>query len=196
MSNIQVFQDAFAVDFPVQIAEQVLGRIEMIYGADFQKHYGHLGDEELLNLTCTVLNGLTPVELRRGIDRMNSEKWCPKLPEFRSWCVSGGDWWDAELAWAKALQFENDNSKAITTLAKCALDEVRQIMTVQGQKAAHRSFISIYDDYLQRAKAQNKTQQMWKAAKALPDPEENHKPLKNVNVKEMLAKVLKSGVKA
>lgn len=82
MSNIQVFQDAFTVSFPVDVAEMVLSRIEMIHGADFQKLYGHLSNDELTQLACTVLDGISPLELKRGIQRMNTEKWCPKLPEF------------------------------------------------------------------------------------------------------------------
>ncbi|MBF7685995.1 restriction endonuclease [Acinetobacter sp. B10A] len=161
MSNIQVFQDAFAVSFPVEVAEQVLNRIEMIHGVDFQKHYGHLSDQALTNLACTVLDGLTPIELRRGIERMNTEKWCPKLPEFRSWCVQGGEWWTADMAWAKATLFLNDSSVKITTLTKCALSEVKHILENEGQKSAHYAFKEIYGDYLVRAKQQGKTQQFW-----------------------------------
>lgn len=161
MSNIQVFQDAFAVSFPVEVAEQVLGRIEMIHGADFQKQYGHLSDQELTNLACTVLDGLTPVELRRGIERMNTEKWCPKLPEFRSWCVQGGEWWTADMAWAKALQFINDESVKITTLTKATLSDVRHILENEGQKSAHYAFRDIYENYLARAKERGKKQEIW-----------------------------------
>lgn len=161
MSNIQVFQDAFAVSFPVEVAEQVLDRIEMIHGVDFQKHYGHLSDQELTNLACTVLDGLTPAELRRGIERMNTEKWCPKLPEFRSWCVQGGEWWTADMAWAKAMLFLNDDTAPVTKLTKAALSEVRHILEHEGQKPAHYAFKDIYEDYLVRAKKQGKKQEMW-----------------------------------
>lgn len=159
MSNIQVFQDAFAVSFPVEVAEQVLSRIEMIYGAEFQKNYGHLSDQELTDLACTVLDGLTPAELRCGIERMNTEKWCPKLPEFRSWCLSASEWWTAEMAWAKAMQFEADNSVKITKLAKVALDEVRHILDNENQRSAHFAFKDIYQNYLEKAKKQGKEQE-------------------------------------
>ena len=216
MSNIQLFQDVFAVNFPVEIADQVLGRIQALYGADFDKKYGHFESVELQRITCTVLNGLTPKELRRGLERMNTEKWCPTLPEFRSWCEQAGDWWTAEQAWAKAMQFEaacRDNGavqvikdryianvktiqssvtrteseksellqkleakykqdmleakKPITKLAKAALDEVRHILNVEGQKAAHFAFKDIYQDYLQRAKQAGRKQEMWEEPKAI-----------------------------
>ena len=161
MSNIQLFQDAFVVDFPAEIADQVLGRMQALYGEMFDKKYGNITPAELQFTVCTVLNGLKPAELRRGLERMNSEKWCPSLPEFRSWCVHDGDWWTAEQAWAKALNFEADPTNKITTLAKRALDEVQHIINVEGQKAAHRAFKDIYEDYLQKAKEKGRVQEMW-----------------------------------
>jgi len=109
---------------------------------------------------------------------MNSEEWCPNLPKFRSWCEQGGDWWTADMAWAKALQFENDKKSEITTLAKRSLDEVRHILNVEGQKAAHYAFNAIYQDYLARAKEKGRVQEMWKKggkAKALTYDERNRK---------------------
>lgn len=176
MSNIELFQSAFAVNFPVEIAEMVLTRLEDIYGSEFQKTYGHLSNEKLRNLTCTVLNGLTPIELQRGLNRMNSEKWCPKLPEFRSWCVQAGDWWTAEQAWAKALNFSNDPEFKITTLAKRCLDEVQYILANQSQRAAHKAFVDIYQDYLVQAQKAGRVQVMWIPKKTIAEPKaRNHK---------------------
>ena len=181
MSNIQLFESAFAVNFPVEVAELVLNRIGDVYGAEFTKKYAGYSDEELVQLACTVLSGLTPADITRGILRMNSEEWCPNLPKFRSWCEQGGDWWTADMAWAKALQFENDKKSEITTLAKRSLDEVRHILNVEGQKAAHYAFNAIYQDYLARAKEKGRVQEMWKKegktekAKSLNYDERNRK---------------------
>ena len=161
MSNIQLFQDAFVVDFPAEIADQVLGRMQALYGEMFDKKYGNITPAELQFTVCTVLNGLKPAELRRGLERMNSEKWCPSLPEFRSWCVHDGDWWTAEQAWAKALNFLADESQKITTITKCSLDEVRHILKTEGQKAAHAAFRDIYSDYLDKAKKSGRVQVMY-----------------------------------
>ena len=173
MSNIQLFQDAFAVNFPVEIADQVLGHMQMLYGKQFDDKYGFIEAHELQHAVCTVLNGLQPAALKQGIQRMNSEKWCPSLPEFRSWCVHDGDWWTAEQAWAKALNFEADKNQKITTLAKQALDEVRHILKTEGQKAAHFAFRDIYQDYLQKAKKLGRVQVMWIQPKALNKPDED-----------------------
>lgn len=173
MSNIQLFQDAFVVNFPVEIADQVLARMQALYGEAFDKKFGEIPPSELQFTTCTVLNSLKPEELRRGLERMNSEKWCPSLPEFRSWCVHDGDWWTAEQAWAKALNFEADKNQKITTLAKQALDEVRHILKTEEQKAAHFAFRDIYQDYLQKAKKLGRVQVMWIQPKALNKPDED-----------------------
>ncbi|MCH7307808.1 restriction endonuclease [Acinetobacter sp. NIPH 1852] len=161
MSNISKFQSVFEVDFPVEVADQVLARMQKLYGDAFDKKYGEIAADELQHTACTVLNGLSPNDLRRGLERMNAEKWCPSLPEFRSWCVHDGDWWTAEQAWAKALNFDADKTQKITTLAKQALDEVRHILKTEGQKTAHFAFRDIYNDYLDRAKKSGRVQVMW-----------------------------------
>ncbi|WP_156189025.1 restriction endonuclease [Acinetobacter indicus] len=175
MSNIQKFQSVFDVTFPAEIADQVLGRMQLLYGEAFDKKYGDAEHQKLVFTTCTVLNGLSEQDLRRGLERMNTEKWCPSLPEFRSWCVHDGDWWTAEQAWAKALNFTADESEKITTLAKRALDEVQNILKTEGQKAAHRAFSDIYNDYLAKAKKAGRVQVMWVKPKAIAAPQEQNK---------------------
>lgn len=178
MSSIQLFEKAFAVSFPVAVAEMVLDRIGSVYGAEFSKKYAGYSDDELVQLACTVLDGLTPADITRGVLRMNSEEWCPNLPKFRSWCEQGGDWWTADMAWAKAMQFESDPLSEITTLAKRSLDEVRHILNVEGQKSARYAFKDIYIDYLRRAKEKGRIQELWvrpKEAKAVGFNEGNRK---------------------
>ncbi|GAA5003439.1 hypothetical protein GCM10023206_07220 [Acinetobacter puyangensis] len=192
MSNLQIFGNLFQVDFPVEIADGVLGRMQALYGDGFEKHYGNMSPAELQNLACSVLNGLTQQDIARGLLRMNNEKWCPKLPEFRSWCVSGGEWWTADHAWARAMIFMNDRSKPITTIAKDSLDEVRLILENEGQKAAHFAFRDIYHDYLQRAKLAGESQQFWEKAKKKDqktienNPEKHHSPEQKVDVHSMM----------
>lgn len=172
MSNIQQYQQAFAVDFPVEIADQILGHMQALYGDLFDKKYGEIDSEHLKITVCQVLNGLSPADLQRGIQRMSTEKWCPTLPELRSWCIHDSDWWTAEQAWAKALNFVADDSQAITTLAKRSLDEVQHILKTEGQKAAHRAFVDIYNDYQSRAKKLGRVQVMWVKPKAIAAPQE------------------------
>lgn len=189
MSNIQLFEQAFAVDFPVEVAEMVLDRISGLYGTEFSKKYSGDSDAELIQRACTVLNGLTPADITRGIMRMNSEEFCPTLPRFRSWCEQGGDWWTADMAWAKAMQYESDPQTKITKLTKRALDEVRFVLTNEGQKAAHYAFKDIYQDYQIRAKAVGKVQE-WHEELVLvtvKDEAESYKPYSNVEAQAALA---------
>ena len=194
MSSIQLFEKAFAVSFPVAVAEMVLDRIGGVYGAEFSKKYAGYSDDELVQLACTVLDGLTPADIKRGVLRMNSEEWCPNLPKFRSWCEQGGDWWTADMAWAKAMQFESDPLSEITTLAKRSLEEVRHVLNAEGQKTAHYAFKDIYQDYLRRAKEAGRTPKMWVKPKedktlgfnegnrkGVPCPPELLKKLKGIN---------------
>ena len=175
MSDLQLFANAFTVDFPVEVAEMVLDRISSVYGAEFNKKYAGYSDADLTQIACTVLSGLTPEDIRRGVVRMNSEEWCPNLPKFRSWCEQGGEWWTADQAWAKAMMFESDKNSPITTLAKRTLDEVRHILDVEGQKSAHYAFKDIYMDYLRRAKEKGRVQEFWQKPKQnhLEDTERN-----------------------
>ena len=178
MSNIELFKNAFAVNFPVEVAELVLNRIADLHGAEFSKKYAGYSDIELTRLACTALSGLNHADIARGIVRMNSEEWCPTLPKFRSWCEQGGDWWTADQAWAKAMMFESDPLSKITKLAKRSLEEVRHILNAEGQKAAHYAFRDIYQDYLRQAKEKGRVQEMWvkpKEPKALGFSENNRK---------------------
>jgi hypothetical protein len=109
MSNIQEYNASFAVNFPIDAADQLLARMQQLYGADFNRKFGDIEPAALAQTVCVALNGITPKQLERGLDRMLSEKWCPSLPEFRNMCMP--TWWTAEQAWAKAMQFESANSE-------------------------------------------------------------------------------------
>ncbi|WP_372410240.1 restriction endonuclease [Acinetobacter radioresistens] len=195
MSNISKFQSVFNVNFPPEIADQVLARMQMLYGEAFDKKFGNVDPAQLQFTVCTVLNGLSENDLRRGLERMNSEKWCPSLPEFRSWCVHDGDWWTAEQAWAKALNFEADSSQQITTLAKRALDEVRHILKTEGQKAAHFAFRDIYSDYLDKAKKSGRVQVMYVPPAKPVAIEHDEKNRKAVPCPPELAAMVKGTIK-
>lgn len=240
MSDIQLFQNAFAVTFPIEAADQVLARMQQLYGADFDKKFGSIEATQLAQTVCTVLNGITPKQLERGLNRMLSEKWCPSLPELRNMCLAS-DWWTAELAWAKALRFDAAKSESgvlalleqrylenirvvqnsttrteaekqkaiekleanykrdfleantpITTLTKKTLDEVRHVLNNEGQRAAHKAFVAIYEDYLRKAIDKGYEQEMWKP----PVPVKlTHEKPKGVPCPADLAAKIKSAVK-
>lgn len=148
---------------PHAMAEHILAMLQVCYGEEFQKKFANNSTPEMLIAGLSfVLDGLTAQEIQNGLKRMKTEKWCPSLPEFRSWCLVGSEWWDCELAWAKALQFlNNKQSVKITTLTKQCLDEVKYIIENESQNSAHKAFRSIYENYLTRAKKAGRVQEFY-----------------------------------
>ena len=163
MFEVQQYQQALeqTVTFPVEIAQKILGLIDSIFGADFERVHGATDEEILIETFRVVLDGLTPGQIKNGIKNMRSEKWCPTLSEFRRLCLQDDSWWTAEMAWAMALNWKKDNTKPITTLTRKTLFEVSEILNTQGQKAAYKPFIETYEFNLREAKKQNRTQLMW-----------------------------------
>ncbi len=163
MFELQQYSQALeqSVTFPVEIAQQILGVIEAVFGADFERVHGATDVEILVETFQIVLDGLTPGQIQNGIKNMRAEKWCPTLSEFRRLCLQDDSWWTAEMAWAMALNWKKDNSKQITTLARKTLLDVSEILTTQGQKQAYKPFIETYEFNLREAKKQNRTQLMW-----------------------------------
>lgn len=189
--DIQLFQNAFVADFPAALADQLLSEMENLYGAEFHNKFKHIGADVLRTQVCKTLSGITPKQLRRGLDRMRTEDFCPALPRFKKWCIEDPTWWTAEQAWAKALQFEADPQVRITKLTKVTLDEVRHILDNEGQKAAHRAFKDIYTAYLAKALEKGRDQEMWVApapvkqlayteSKGVPCPPELAAKIKNI----------------
>ncbi|AWL29250.1 restriction endonuclease [Acinetobacter defluvii] len=163
MFEVQQYQQALeqTVTFPIEVAQEILGIIESIFGSDFERVHGATDEEILIETFRVVLDGLTPGQIKNGIKNMRSEKWCPTLSEFRRLCLQDDSWWTAEMAWAMALNWKKDNSKPITTLTRKTILEVSEILNTQGQKAAYKPFIETYEFNLREAKKQNRTQLMW-----------------------------------
>lgn len=182
---------------PNAMSEHILAMLQVCYGEEFQKKFANNSTPEMLIAGLNfVLDGLTAQEIQNGLNRMKTEKWCPSLPEFRSWCEAGSEWWSAELAWAKGVQFLSDESVKITTLTKCALDEVKCILDNEGQWNAHKAFIVIYEDYLARAKRAGKTQEFYVVPKKIEQShfESSRDVCKGIpqNLREQLKGVWKS----
>lgn len=138
---------------------QISNLMQVLYGDKFQKTYGGMNVENIMNGMRFVLGDLSDEQLIIGLERMKSEKWCPTLPEFREWCLDDPEWWSAELAWAKAMLYLTSKTTQITTLTELVLREIKGILDIEGQRAAKSSFIAIYNDYLEKAKKRGKKQE-------------------------------------
>ncbi|EZQ12089.1 hypothetical protein [Acinetobacter sp. Ver3] len=159
--DVALFESAFEVTFPVEIAQRMLAKMEGLFGSEFDRVHGKTDSNLLIELLREALEGITPQQLKSGWDRIRSERWCPTIAGIRDLCLIDDDWWSAELAWVKAMNFEADQNSEITIIAKHSLDDVRQILKVEGQKAAHRAFIEIYKDNVTNAKKSNRVQVMY-----------------------------------
>ncbi|WP_296279523.1 restriction endonuclease [uncultured Acinetobacter sp.] len=163
MYEIQKYSQALeqSVTFPIEIAQQILGVIEAVFGVDFERVHGATDAEILIETFRVVLDGLTPTQIQNGVKNMRSEKWCPTLSEFRRLCLQDDSWWSAEMAWAMSLNWNKNNSKPITTLARKTLNDVSEILKTQGQKAAYKAFIETYEYNLRTDKKLGKVQVIW-----------------------------------
>ena len=156
---------AIDITFPVDVAEEVLCQMENIFGLKFQKMYGHIPVHDLIQSLCLVLNGITPFQLKKGIERLRTEHFCPSLSDFGQWCREHSEFWSEHLAWAKVLNFLNNPEVPITVLAKRALDEVRNILNHEGQVAAGFAFRAVYKDFVAKAIQNQETQVWWQKSK-------------------------------
>lgn len=163
MYDLQKYSQALenTVTFPVEIAQEILGVLESVFGSDFERVHGATDEDVLVESFRFVLDGLSPEEIQNGLKKMRSERWCPKLSDFRDLCLQDENWWTAEMAWAMALNWNKDNSKPITTLARKTLIDVSEILKTQGQKAAYKPFIETYVYNLRTEKKLKKVQMMW-----------------------------------
>ena len=62
MYEIQKYSQALeqSVTFPIEIAQQILGVIEAVFGVDFERVHGATDAEILIETFRVVLDGLTP----------------------------------------------------------------------------------------------------------------------------------------
>lgn len=162
VTEMHDYFNAIEITFPDEVAEQILSEMENLFGTRFQNLYGHVPTDELRQTLCRVLNGITPFQLSKGIERMRSAKSCPVLPDFGLWCREQSEFWSEQVAWVKAVNFLNNPKAPITVLAKQALDEVYEVLRNEGQIAAGFSFREIYKSLVEDAIVKGEEQVMWR----------------------------------
>lgn len=159
-------------NFPRDVAILVLTELQDAYGAEFARLYPVRQDqkpgewmEAMIRTTQKTLEGLTPKDVRNGLDKFRREAWVINLPKFRSICEQGGSWLTEQEAWVSALAFASDPNAPVTEQAKQAYDAVRQILNQEGQKAAANAFRDIYSRIVTNCKnAPVPVKQTWHVA--------------------------------
>lgn len=110
--------------------------------------------EKLANIACEVFDGLTPDDIKRGLAKMKTSKFCPVFPEFRDWCLGDqrAQWLGANEAWniARGSIDFNGNELTVVWTRECAIafDSVSHLVRL-GDKyqiaEAKKAFTEMYD---------------------------------------------------
>jgi len=160
----------FESTFPRKWAEEIISRMQRYYRAKFDSTFPISKDQtaeeyedDLITTACEVFEGLTPDDIKRGLDRMKRSTFCPVFPEFRGWCEPKSDaWLDAHEAWAIAkdsVEFGTGREMTViwTEQAAKAFERCADLVAT-GDKyqlaEAKKIFVSIYDRLVTEAKDQ------------------------------------------
>ena len=160
----------FESTFPRKWAEEIVSRMQRYYRAKFDSTFPISKDQtaeeyedDLITTACEVFEGLTPDDIKRGLDRMKRSTFCPVFPEFRGWCEPKSDaWLDAHEAWAIAkdsIEFGTGREMTViwTEQAAKAFERCSDLVAT-GDKfqlaEAKKIFVSIYERLVTEAKDQ------------------------------------------
>lgn len=154
----------FESSFPREWAEEILKRIQRQYGSQFDKLYpmkpGQDEDQyenEMILMACEVLEGLTPENIKLGLNKMRSEQWCPTIPGFRGMCEPMSDWLTAEEAWAKVQAAGDDRNTVVwNEQEQAAWAACQPLIEIRDMFSAARCFKDAYKRELDSAMVHGK----------------------------------------
>ena len=79
----------FESTFPKKWAEEIISRMQRYYRAKFSATFpvaegqtAEQYEDDLIATACEVFEGLSPDDIKRGLDRMKRSTFCPIFPEF------------------------------------------------------------------------------------------------------------------
>ena len=82
----------FPKPWAIGVINKMQDYFESRFESTFKKRIGETDQQyvdRLVSTACEVLEGLNPDQIKVGLAKMNTAKFCPVLPEFRNWCVGG-----------------------------------------------------------------------------------------------------------
>ena len=159
----------FESTFPRKWAEEIISRMQRYYRAKFSAAFpmidGQTAEEyedDLITTACEVFEGLTPDDIKRGLDRMKRSTFCPVFPEFRGWCEpQTSEWLGAHEAWAiaeKSIGFDGEELTVIWTEQMAQAFSRCESLVKTGDKfqraEAKKIFCDVYDRLVDQAKDQ------------------------------------------
>ena len=159
----------FESTFPEKWAEEIISRMQRYYRAKFSATFpvaeGQTAKEyedDLITTACEVFEGLSPDDIKRGLDRMKRSTFCPIFPEFAGWCEpKTDDWLGSHEAWAiaeKSIGFDGQELTVIWTeqmaqaFSRC--EELIKTGDKYQRAEAKKIFCDAYDRLVTQAKDQ------------------------------------------
>ena len=159
----------FESTFPEKWAEEIISRMQRYYRAKFSATFpvaegqtAEQYEDDLIATACEVFEGLSPDDIKRGLDRMKRSTFCPIFPEFAGWCEpKTDDWLGAHEAWAiaeKSIGFDGQELTVIWTeqmaqaFSRC--EELIKTGDKYQRAEAKKIFCDAYDRLVTQAKDQ------------------------------------------
>ena len=159
----------FESTFPKKWAEEIISRMQRYYRAKFSATFpvaegqtAEQYEDDLIATACEVFEGLSPDDIKRGLDRMKRSTFCPIFPEFAGWCEpKADDWLGSHEAWAiaeKSIGFDGQELTVIWTeqmaqaFSRC--EELIKTGDKYQRAEAKKIFCDAYDRLVTQAKDQ------------------------------------------
>ena len=159
----------FESTFPEKWAEEIISRMQRYYRAKFSATFpvaegqtAEQYEDDLIATACEVFEGLSPDDIKRGLDRMKRSTFCPIFPEFAGWCEpKTDDWLGSHEAWAiaeKSIGFDGQELTVIWTeqmaqaFSRC--EELIKTGDKYQRAEAKKIFCDAYDRLVTQAKDQ------------------------------------------
>ena len=159
----------FESTFPEKWAEEIISRMQRYYRAKFSATFpvaegqtAEQYEDDLIATACEVFEGLSPDDIKRGLDRMKRSTFCPIFPEFAGWCEpKTDDWLGSHEAWAiaeKSIGFDGQELTVIWTeqmaqaFSRC--EELIKTGDKYQRAEAKKIFCDAYDRLVAQAKDQ------------------------------------------
>ena len=147
--------------FPKPWALGVINKMQDYYQARFDNTFPKRQGasdvdyiDKLADIACDVFDGLTPDDIKRGLAKMKTSKFCPVFPEFRDWCIGDlkAQWLGANEAWNTArgsIDFSGNELTVVWTKESAtAFDSVIHLVRL-GDKYqiadAKKAYVEMYD---------------------------------------------------
>ena len=159
----------FESTFPKKWAEEIISQMQRYYRAKFSATFpvaegqtAEQYEDDLIATACEVFEGLSPDDIKRGLDRMKRSTFCPIFPEFAGWCEpKTDDWLGSHEAWAiaeKSIGFDGQELTVIWTeqmaqaFSRC--EELIKTGDKYQRAEAKKIFCDAYDRLVTQAKDQ------------------------------------------